>query len=128
MGNWFYIHQGRTLGPADADELRRLAQTGGLEPGDPVWRQDADPAGAVPAGSVLVFFLAGGKATPPPRAFPPSVPAPAWLANLIDAPKAVPVRAGPAPDWLPDVRRAEETARSHARSSRRPAAQEALSS
>ncbi len=115
MDRWFYIHQGRTFGPVSADELRNLAATGGLAAADPIWRQDIPPGAAVPAGSVLVFFLAGGKPTPqasPPLAFPPSAPAPEWLRDLIDggetAEAAAPVAAVPPPDWLQDVGAAEQ--------------------
>jgi GYF domain 2 len=114
MDQWFYIHLGRTYGPVASDELRNLAANGGLAPPDPIWRQDVPPSAAVPAGSVLVFFLAGGKPTPqaaPPLAFPPSAPAPEWLRDLIDggetAEAASPVAAVPPPDWLQDIAGAE---------------------
>src|ERR1700676_594704 len=110
MDRWFYIHQGRTCGPVSGDELRNLAASGGLTPPDPIWRQDVPPGAAVPAGSALVFFLAGGKPTPqapPPLAYPPSAPAPEWLRDLIgggeSAEAASPVAGGPPPEWVPGV-------------------------
>ncbi len=110
MDQWFYIHQGRTCGPVSGDELHNLAASGGLAPSDPIWRHFDPPGEAVPAGSVLVFFLAGGKPAPqgsPPLAFPPSAPAPEWLRDLIDggetAEAASPAAAVPPPDWLQDV-------------------------
>ena len=90
MDRWFYLHQGRTCGPVSGDQLYGLAANGGLAPTDPIWRQDIPPGEAVPAGSVLVFFLAGGKAIPqasPPLAYPPSAPTPEWLRDLIDGAK-----------------------------------------
>jgi len=112
MDRWFYIHQGRTCGPVSSDELRNLAASGGLTPPDPIWRQDVPPGAAVPAGSVLVFFLAGGTPTPP-LAFPPSAPAPDWLRDLIDggepAAAASSVAPVPPPDWLQDVGGAEQS-------------------
>ena len=94
MGQWFYIHLGRTCGPVSADELLNLAATGGLASADPIWRHDVPPGEEVAAGSVLVFFLAGGKPTPP-LAFPPSAPAPEWLRDLIDSGET----AEPPPPW-----------------------------
>ena len=108
MDRWFYIHQGRTCGPVSSEELRGLAATGGLTPPDPIWRQDIPPAAAVPAGSVLVFFLAGGKPTPqasPPLAFPPSAPAPEWLRDLIDGRGRSPRGGRPSARLAPGPRR-----------------------
>jgi GYF domain 2 len=127
---WFYIHLGKMCGPVTAEELNELAETGGLDARDLIWRVEASPKDAVRAGGHLIFFLAGGTPTPPPveesptvdmpvaPAPPsPSAPAPAWLRELADigdastdspaAPSASPL------DWLQDVRNAEQTPKPH---------------
>jgi GYF domain 2 len=123
---WFYIHLGKMCGPVTADELNELAETGGLDEKDLIWRVEASPKDAVRAGKHLIFFLAGGIPTlppveeSPPLAMPvapasptPPAPAPSWLSDLADvadantdspaAPSASPL------DWLQDVRNAEQT-------------------
>ncbi|HBI46071.1 MAG TPA: hypothetical protein DDY78_24930 [Planctomycetales bacterium] len=127
---WFYIHQGKMCGPVTPDELNELAETGGLDAKDLIWRVEASPKDAVRAGRHLIFFLAGGEPTPPPveespplampvasAPLPPSASAPSWLselANVADgspdssvAPSASPI------DWLQDVRNAEQTSNRH---------------
>ncbi len=118
MDDWYYIHLGRTYGPVSGDELRELAEAGILEHSDPIWRKDTGRSDAVPAGSVLVFFLSGEEPRRPPAetptaapvmAFPPSSPPPEWLSDLIDVREdAAPEAPVPAPDWLQDVRNAEQ--------------------
>jgi hypothetical protein len=134
---WFYIHQGKMRGPVTADELNALAETGGLDAKDLIWRVEASPKDAVRAGRHLIFFLAGGVPTPPPveesppLATPvrrqsnpplappvaPPAPAPAWLSELADvadgsADSAAAPSASPM-DWLQDVRNAEEASKQH---------------
>jgi hypothetical protein len=131
---WFYIHLGKMCGPVTADELNELAETGGLDAKDLIWRMEASPKDAVRAGRHLIFFLAGGVPTPPPVAESPPLatpvrpqsnpplaspvaptppaPAPAWLSELADVTSGVADSAA-APsvspmDWLQDVRNAEQ--------------------
>jgi hypothetical protein len=132
---WFYIHLGKMCGPVSADELNELAETGGLDAKDLIWRMEASPKDAVRAGRHLIFFLAGGQPTPPPVEESPPLatpvgpplatpvgttspaPAPAWLSELADVadgildPSASP-SASPM-DWLQDVRNAEQASKPH---------------
>jgi len=114
---WFYIHLGKMCDPVTADELNELAETGGLDEKDLIWRVEASPKDAVRAGKHLIFFLAGGvpkpppvEETPPPASLAPPAAAPDWLSDLADvadetadSPSASPL------DWLQDVRNAEQT-------------------
>jgi hypothetical protein len=123
---WFYTHLGKMCGPVDADELNVLAETGGLDEKDLIWRVESSPKDAVRAGTHLIFVLAGGTPTPPPveesppLAAPvaPAVPtppaaAPSWLSELADvAEGASDPSPAPSPsplDWLQDVRNAEQS-------------------
>jgi hypothetical protein len=122
---WFYIHLGKMCGPVTADELNELAETGGLDARDLIWRVEASPKDAVRAGGCLIFFLAGGTPTPPPveesptvdmpvaPAPPsPSAPAPTWLrelADIADANTDSPAAPASPLDWLQDVRNSEQT-------------------
>jgi GYF domain 2 len=105
---WFYIHLGKMCGPVTADELNELAETGGLDAKDLIWRVEASPKDAVRAGGHLIFFLAGGTPTPPASPGAPAA-APDWLSDLADVAEetADPPSASPL-DWLQDVRNAEQ--------------------
>ncbi len=130
---WFYIHLGKMCGPVTADELNELAETGGLDEKDLIWRLEASPKDAVRAGKHLIFFLAGGTPKQPPveESSPPdapaaSGPAPDWLSDLAESTDAKPVvSAAPAspPDWLQDVQPPRPSRRRRlARRNRRTAA------
>jgi hypothetical protein len=114
---WFYIHLGKMCGPVTADELNELAETGGLDARDLIWRVGASPKDAVRAGGCLIFFLGGGTPTPPPveesppLAMPvapaspaPPTAAPDWLSDLADVADETADSPSPSPlDWLQDV-------------------------
>jgi hypothetical protein len=126
---WFYIHLGKMCGPVTADELNELAETGGLDARDLIWRVEASPKDAVRAGGCLIFFLAGGTPPPPPveesptmdmpvapAPSSPSAPAPAWLrelADIADANTDSPAAPASPLDWLQDVRNAEQPPKPH---------------
>ena len=59
---WFYGRDGGQQGPVSGEELRRLAQSGGLRPTDLVWREGM--AQWTPAHQVPGLFV--GAAAPPP--------------------------------------------------------------
>src|SRR5438477_581880 len=49
---WYYAVDGQRQGPVPFDQLRRLAASGQLTPGDLVWTQgmaDWQPAGSIPS-------------------------------------------------------------------------------
>jgi len=78
--NWYYQRDGRTHGPICSDDLCGMAYAGELEPTDLIWQEGANPDEAVPAAAAISFLQS-----------PPPAPQPAN-----------------APDWLDDVRRAED--------------------
>jgi hypothetical protein len=101
---WFYAHAGRTEGPFSTAELQERAQAGLLHPDDPLWPEGADPQGAIEA-----YTIVDCPVPPPPPPAPPALPD--WLDDVRAAdqpvyPPAPPVDA-PLPDWLADVRQAE---------------------
>jgi hypothetical protein len=107
---WYYLHAEAIHGPVSGDELRRLVQTGGLDPVDLVWPIDWDPLDAVPAEAALKF-----PELPPADSVgtrPPPSPLPAWLPDLAEVlragqdPSALPTP--PPESWIADVRRVEE--------------------
>jgi GYF domain 2 len=51
---YYYAHQGKTLGPVSADELRALAADGKLRPEDSLWKQGMPEW--VPAGKIRGLF------------------------------------------------------------------------
>jgi serine/threonine protein phosphatase PrpC len=109
--SWFYTHDGKTYGPADAATLRRLAAEGKLAPDDLVWPEGGSAVTAAPARSLVPF---AGQ-TPAPGAVPD------WLGDVRRAEASEPSPALPAtpplpptspqpsshPDWLEDVKRRE---------------------
>jgi hypothetical protein len=62
---WYYSRGGTQQGPCTAQELRELAQTGGLAPADLIWPADKGPAHAVLAESALSFPLPAESAAVP---------------------------------------------------------------
>jgi hypothetical protein len=109
LDQWYYSHAQAVHGPVSGDELRRLAQTGGLDPVDLVWPVGWEPLDAVPAEAALRF------PKPPPvhpaLGKPALPPLPPWLPDLAEVlrtggdPQALPA---PRPEsWLGDVRRVE---------------------
>jgi hypothetical protein len=107
---WYYTHAGAVHGPVAGAELRRLARSGGLLPGDLVWPAGWQPRNGVPAEAALRFHE-----TPPadPLAGIDSPPLPDWLPELAAAQASgEDLAALPSPPpaaWLPDVSRAEES-------------------
>ena len=101
---WYYARAGRTEGPFSTSELRERAEAGLLHPDDPLWPEGADPQGAVAAYTVVDC--------PAPASPPPAAPAlPDWLDDVRAAdqrgyPPGPPAGAA-LPDWLADVRQAE---------------------
>lgn len=95
---WFYTHHKQTFGPVPVGELQGLAAEGRLGPDDWVWPEDADSRQAVPARALL-----GG---PDPNPSPPPSP-PDWLEDVRKAEQSATTaaaRKAGAPDWLSDVR------------------------
>jgi hypothetical protein len=78
--NWYYQREGQTWGPISTEDLCGLAYTGELEPTDLIWQEGTSPEHAVPAAAAIAFG---------------------------EGPTAAPLPAN-APDWLDDVRRAED--------------------
>jgi hypothetical protein len=68
---WYYAHDGQQTGPVSTEEIKQLAASGQLQPGDMVWKQGM--AAWSPASSVE-GLLAGAPGASSPGA-PPSVPA-----------------------------------------------------
>jgi hypothetical protein len=110
---WYYTHGDEVHGPVSADELRRLARTGGLLPADLIWSAGVDASTAVPAEAAL--SLAAPAAADPAGSEPAATPVPEWVRDLADVlaeggdPASLP--HAPFASWLADVRRAEENAR-----------------
>jgi hypothetical protein len=100
---WFYTNKGRTYGPVSIAQIKGLAAVGMLAPDDKVWPEGVDRKNAVEARAAIDFVGTGrasAKGTPPK---------PGDLAMAIPIAPA----SGPAPDWLGDVRKAEDTASHH---------------
>jgi hypothetical protein len=77
---WYYSENGQQRGPVGAQELRRLAASGQLQPTDQVWREGMatwQPANSVP--DVIPTFATGA---------PPVLPTAAneWTGNPYQAP------------------------------------------
>lgn len=77
--HWYHAHEKQQFGPVSTAELKQLAQTGTLQPGDYVWREGLtgwvaarevkglfDDQGATPSGSVPVGL--SPTSMPPPTA------------------------------------------------------------
>lgn len=61
---WFYLHNGQTLGPLTAAQLKDLAMQGKIVPEGKVWAEGGDAAKAVPAATAIDFRrVAKPKAT-----------------------------------------------------------------
>lgn len=64
MATWYYARQGeQQTGPVAEDDLRALAASGALRPGDLVWRDGMAAWSA--AGQALPALFAGGSVPPP---------------------------------------------------------------
>lgn len=63
MNEWFFAKNGQQNGPVSHDELRQLAQTGGLDAKDLVWNSTMKDW--VPAGQVETLFGAPATASAP---------------------------------------------------------------
>ncbi len=85
---WHYARQGQQFGPVSGEQLRQLAASGQLQPGDMVWKQGM--AAWSPASSVQGLFAA-----PAQPVTPSSAPAPAPGAG------SEPVPVSPAPSHAP---------------------------
>jgi hypothetical protein len=107
---WFYSHNGSSLGPVSARQLKYLAATGGLQPEDLIWAEGTDPERATAAGQAMDFAnlrrLAqevqrrGTPARTPPTAPTAEEQLPGWT-DEIDRLFRDPEQAlGPVPDWL----------------------------
>jgi hypothetical protein len=69
--SWFYRHQGKNYGPVSAEELKKLADKGLLDPQDMVWPDGKGPNEAFHAEAAVTF------------ARPPAAGAlPDWLEDL----------------------------------------------
>jgi len=110
---WYFRHAGTIHGPVSADELRRLARTGGLLAADLIWSAGVDASTAVPAEAALSLAVP----VPAGRAGCESAatPVPDWVRDLAAVfaqgrdPGSLPHASFAS--WLADVRRAEENAR-----------------
>ncbi len=108
---WFYTHSGATHGPVAAEQLFRLAATGGLLPDDRIWPESVDASAAVLAGAALAFPSSIPVDSPKTSA----APLPEWVRILTDAGldirglESLPNPTPPA--WLDDVRRLEQIPR-----------------
>lgn len=54
MVEWFWIKDGQKCGPVDAAGIRRMAQTGQLDPTDLIWREGL--ADSIPASRIKGLF------------------------------------------------------------------------
>ncbi|MGQ9574303.1 MAG: DUF4339 domain-containing protein [Thermoguttaceae bacterium] len=93
---WYYAHQGQQAGPVSTEQLRELAASGRLQPGDLVWKQGMAAWAAASTVEGLFAAPAAGGATPGPAGIPPQ---PAGT-----APPQVPPIPGlrvALPDWSP---------------------------
>jgi hypothetical protein len=103
---WFYSHNGNTLGPVSARQLKYLAATGGLMPEDLIWPEGTDAGQGVVAAQALNFAalrrLAQEARARPAPAKPQSArdQLPGWV-DEIDRVIRDPEQAkGPVPEWL----------------------------
>jgi hypothetical protein len=109
MRRWYYTHDEAIQGPATADELHRLAHTGGLLPTDLIWPENMDAAEAVPAEAAMVFGLPLAEEPPAAGPAPASVraPLPDWVRDSAAAlgPPGNPggLSTPPPSAWLRDV-------------------------
>src|SRR5262245_33159839 len=86
---WYYQHMGQAHGPISVDELRYRRRTGSLRDQDLIWPEGLD--------CQMTFATWEAKGF----SFSPTALMAAW-------PPAQPPSA-PLPDWLGDVRRAEQS-------------------
>ena len=113
--HWYYVHEGRTLGPVTPPEVRQLLAAGQLPPQELFWPEVADPQVVVEAQTAIELATAeAGPERPSPSVPSPAVNSGVRPANLrpgqpAGAPPAKPQPPSkPAvPDWLEDIRRAE---------------------
>ncbi len=61
---WYYVSQGASVGPVDAEEMARKVQTGEVGPATPVWREGM--ADWQEARLTELFRAEGGPPPPPP--------------------------------------------------------------
>jgi hypothetical protein len=69
---WYYAHQGQQSGPVSIEQLKQLAASGQLQPGDLVWKQGM--AAWAAANTVEGVFSAAGSPAPPPPGAAPGAP------------------------------------------------------
>jgi protein phosphatase len=113
IDRWYYIHDGKTLGPVTAAQLRQLGAEGQLSPNDLIWPEGRQQSEAVKAQAAIDFSSSATQAASPLPAAPQDRK-PDWLEDVRTA-VSPPVQQGgkkgnaPAakPDWLDDVRAAE---------------------
>jgi serine/threonine protein phosphatase PrpC len=98
IDRWYYTHNGQTLGPVPAAQLRQLAAEGRLCPNDLIWPQGRQRSEAVPAQAALEFASQTAPAVPLTNK-------PDWLDDIRTLIKAE--KKPTQPDWLDDVRAAE---------------------
>lgn len=98
---WCYTHEGRTIGPYDADKIKGLVAQGRIPKTILIWAEGENPSKAVPADEVFIFSDLPNV----PR------PAPDWLGEAPPAeserkPQPAPAAATTAdvPPWLEDLR------------------------
>src|SRR4051812_32662791 len=70
--SWFYMHEGKSYGPAPAAALRLLAAGGKLAPTDLVWAEGDSPLTAVLARPIIPF----------PQSAAPCGAVPDWLGDV----------------------------------------------
>jgi hypothetical protein len=107
---WFYSHNGSTLGPVSARQLKYLAATGGLQPEDLIWAEGTDPERATVAGQAMDFAnlrrLAqqvqrrGAPAKSPSPTPTPDEQLPGWLDEIDQLFRDPEQALGPVPEWL----------------------------
>jgi hypothetical protein len=78
MSRWYYVKGDQQSGPVSSDELKLLADTGLLQPTDPVWKEGEGESNRRPAGTLKNLFpdtpavltLPGPSHVKPPQAKP----------------------------------------------------------
>ena len=73
---WFYVHDGQTLGPMSAAEMKTLAAEGKIRPEGKIWSDGSDPKTAVSAATAINFkSLPADRPSPPVGKLEPARPA-----------------------------------------------------
>jgi hypothetical protein len=134
--SWYYMHADQTLGPVSAAQLRQLAASKQLDAKDLIWPEGKDRTQGVPAQAALDFSTSTAPAAPPvnepvwledlradeAKPAPPPRPSPTRGEGEkgtpyntrgegesgTPTPRVGEGRGGGVPDWLDDVRKAEE--------------------